>query len=604
MKQLFTCLLIAVTIVSAHTQSCDRLSQIIESGNQNTGGLGKDFTGTKGNDGLLYFRGSKDGATLSVWSTDGTEGGTRKIAEDESAWADSWEQILFSETASFIFSDDQWYELPHGEKELALLADFPSVEYTELVQAPDGWYYFTGKEGAGFESMRYNPDTKEIINLGKVHGFTIEVNTIAGSEAALFYNPTRPVPNIYLTATNEVLSLEDYLNSIGIVTSSATGGYLHEEFLYAAYKDSDNFPAYAMINMRTMESKVVNYFGDPEQAYTYGDYIIFVSSRRVVKVHKGDLSAETLYEDIYPWFTSTIMDESTLLITGKSEDSSHIASIDLESNEVTVLPNSFIGYIFIYSKFLIHQDEFYFISEVEGNQLLNKYDFEAGDTNVLDTLSHDTGAPISHALESVEGKLVSSKRYEVNQHELYQCDTKTSGIEILSLSAMDLTLSSQDNGTVAIQWTDANENNMDKYLVQRSDNASVWQNLTEVKYNDSPDYYTYTDEQPLNGINYYRIQQVDENGAVDYSEIRSIRISKDKNGLLYPNPISEGEVYINSEKEFYACTIMSSTGKVVSENKLQGSPQRFSVAELVPGIYYCKLLSDDSEELMRLSVVR
>jgi len=50
-----TLILITVTISLGISQPCNQLAQIIETGVQNSGGLGQDFTGEKGPDGILYF---------------------------------------------------------------------------------------------------------------------------------------------------------------------------------------------------------------------------------------------------------------------------------------------------------------------------------------------------------------------------------------------------------------------------------------------------------------------------------------------------------------------------------------------------------------------
>ena len=48
---------------------------------------------------------------------------------------------------------------------------------------------------------------------------------------------------------------------------------------------------------------------------------------------------------------------------------------------------------------------------------------------------------------------------------------------------------------------------------------------------------------PINGINYYRLKQVDFDGGFEYSKTISVEIKKDDYFNIYPNPV-DGEINI------------------------------------------------------------
>jgi hypothetical protein len=72
------------------------------------------------------------------------------------------------------------------------------------------------------------------------------------------------------------------------------------------------------------------------------------------------------------------------------------------------------------------------------------------------------------------------------------------------------------NGKVLLHWHTEIERNNKGFTVQRSGDKLVWSELGFVHgnktTNESKD-YTYSDNQPLQGINYYRLLQTDENGG-------------------------------------------------------------------------------------------
>lgn len=95
---------------------------------------------------------------------------------------------------------------------------------------------------------------------------------------------------------------------------------------------------------------------------------------------------------------------------------------------------------------------------------------------------------------------------------------------------------------VQLEWITASEQNNDYFVVERSKDAHIFEELETIKgagnYNSTRAYKAY-DKNPLPGINYYRLKQVDQDGKFAYSKIVSVRI--DTHGFdISPNP-SEGK---------------------------------------------------------------
>ena len=92
-----------------------------------------------------------------------------------------------------------------------------------------------------------------------------------------------------------------------------------------------------------------------------------------------------------------------------------------------------------------------------------------------------------------------------------------------------------------LTWATTQEINSAKFVVEKSSNGINWQNLgsvTATGNSSSPVIYYYTDAQSF-ATTYYRLKQVDIDGAFEYSQIIKIT-GTEKDGLtvkVFPNPV-------------------------------------------------------------------
>ncbi len=143
-------------------------------------------------------------------------------------------------------------------------------------------------------------------------------------------------------------------------------------------------------------------------------------------------------------------------------------------------------------------------------------------------------------------------------------------VELLSFTA------ERNVNTALLNWETASEENNDYFNIERLNAIGEFENIGRVDGNGSTSmhsYYTFTDEAPLTGVNYYRLKQVDFNGNFSYSEIHSVTFEEASNfsaNALYTNlqlsytlSETEGETKIS---------VYAADGKLVSETQSE-SPQ-------------------------------
>jgi hypothetical protein len=100
-----------------------------------------------------------------------------------------------------------------------------------------------------------------------------------------------------------------------------------------------------------------------------------------------------------------------------------------------------------------------------------------------------------------------------------------------------------DNKTNFLRWATETEQNTDYFNLQRSANGTDFTTITKVNAAGNTtvaQHYAYDDKNPFQGENYYRIELVDLNGQVTYSNTILLNLAKGNSiYTFYPNPTND-----------------------------------------------------------------
>jgi Secretion system C-terminal sorting domain len=136
---------------------------------------------------------------------------------------------------------------------------------------------------------------------------------------------------------------------------------------------------------------------------------------------------------------------------------------------------------------------------------------------------------------------------------------------------------------VKLHWQTANEQNVEYFVVERSQNTSDFNPINSVKAkNNIKQSYEVTDEKPLLGTSYYRLKMVDEDGSSQYSAIKSVRLSATNKLSFYPNPASDFlniQFTENMENEFSIANLL---GQILVKCQVT---ERINIEKLPSGTY-------------------
>ncbi|MBC7652179.1 MAG: hypothetical protein H7101_10565 [Deinococcales bacterium] len=162
------------------------------------------------------------------------------------------------------------------------------------------------------------------------------------------------------------------------------------------------------------------------------------------------------------------------------------------------------------------------------------------------------------------------------------------GIANTTLPVNFTSFTAKANGnTSQLNWATATEVNNKGFNVQYSTDGLTYNNLGFVIGNGNStqnNSYAFTHVSPGNGNNYYRLQQIDNDGKIAYSPVQVVNFSQLTMALsVYPNPVVST---INFNKNFAAGTmlqIINTIGQVVENSVFSGN--RYQPKTQLKGMY-------------------
>ena len=99
---------------------------------------------------------------------------------------------------------------------------------------------------------------------------------------------------------------------------------------------------------------------------------------------------------------------------------------------------------------------------------------------------------------------------------------------------------------VQLSWETSWERNAHRFDIERSQDAAEFGSIGQVRAVGNAtqkQFYGFTDEQALSGVNYYRLRQVDRDGSVQYSKIIAVNTNPDKPAIMVMgNPTEAGRI--------------------------------------------------------------
>jgi hypothetical protein len=161
----------------------------------------------------------------------------------------------------------------------------------------------------------------------------------------------------------------------------------------------------------------------------------------------------------------------------------------------------------------------------------------------------------------------------------------------------------QNNNIIKIDWEAIAENNVKTYTVEKSTDANNFTKLSEAtaKNGNTTNAYSIVDNNPVVGVNYYRIQSTQTNNNKAYSTIVRVEMSDKgiKSITVYPNPVKSSTNTIglqlnNLTAGSYTAVLYNTAGQqvwlnTINHNGSNGSTSLQLNKTLASGTYQLQL---------------
>jgi Zn-dependent metalloprotease len=175
----------------------------------------------------------------------------------------------------------------------------------------------------------------------------------------------------------------------------------------------------------------------------------------------------------------------------------------------------------------------------------------------------------------------------------------------LPVNFLDFKVTRRDEGTL-LHWKVNGEINVGKYLIERSGDGGAFTAIGEVPgqapTGNVEDYY-FTDKQPLRGMNYYRIAEVDLDGDRTYSDIRVINFSG--SGMVIkvsPVPTYNHTVQLDlatGDDGVVTGVLINAMGQTMKVYNLKQGLNMLDLAGFSNGVYFLKIRSEVRKLVIR-----
>ncbi|MBP6825755.1 MAG: T9SS type A sorting domain-containing protein, partial [Saprospiraceae bacterium] len=151
-------------------------------------------------------------------------------------------------------------------------------------------------------------------------------------------------------------------------------------------------------------------------------------------------------------------------------------------------------------------------------------------------------------------------------------------------------------GQVQLDWATGHEADNDYFDVQHSTDGVRFDPIGRVGSKGSGSQYTFRHTTPPPGVNYYRLKQVDTDGAYSFSDIRLVNMKPDLTPVVFPNPAPrESSFWVSQWTDEAAFTLYDQSGKTVHRAICTG-PLEVPTTGLPAGVYYFHLQDRNSPE--------
>ncbi|WP_090373258.1 SBBP repeat-containing protein [Dyadobacter sp. SG02] len=163
----------------------------------------------------------------------------------------------------------------------------------------------------------------------------------------------------------------------------------------------------------------------------------------------------------------------------------------------------------------------------------------------------------------------------------------------------------EEGKTALLYWQTAAETNSDRFEIERSTNGKKWDRIGTVQSQGESavlENYSFKDNRPMDGDNFYRLKMIDKDLSFTYSGIRSASFEGGLLLALYPNPVKDVLTVDTDHSTVKSITVTSKAGVVVYKG---AAGRTIDVKQFAAGMYVVSVTyHDGSVKYQKFALVK
>ncbi len=200
------------------------------------------------------------------------------------------------------------------------------------------------------------------------------------------------------------------------------------------------------------------------------------------------------------------------------------------------------------------------------------------------TIAHCDGSTLDYSNGSTTGTVTTGSGF-TNFSPFFINDNIILPVTITSFTA------NFANNKVNLNWAVAHEQNIGSYIIERSANGVLFNEITSATATRANN-YTVADEVPLRGSNYYRLKIVEQDGSSNYSSIVKVDIASVNTGIkVYPTITNNNVNLISNTSALKKYQVINAMGKLIQTGTFTISTI-ISLTGQPAGVYQIKIESE------------
>ena len=201
-------------------------------------------------------------------------------------------------------------------------------------------------------------------------------------------------------------------------------------------------------------------------------------------------------------------------------------------------------------------------------------------------------------LSAIKSDLDGNNRYREN----IDLGAYEFGAYLLPVKIVNYTAQTEGSRS-KLKWTAASESNNKNFIISRSEDGKNFKEIGKVAGAGNSTLekdYVYYDENPLSGINFYRLEQIDYDGRKTDLGIRTVNFASVVNNFIkvYPNPVKTSVRIEFAANTYNQIELTDANGKVLQRLSFSSldTEKKMNMSTLSSGIYFIQLVGNNKVE--------